>query len=164
MASTDVSPFDNRLLEGASLNKSPVELSKSIGGVFSPAECALRVRSMLEGKAFWTDPEKKQLLLYRVYDLVDDLTTKAKKSEDSKDYSALIKGLDTLRKVLADQEGVTEAELVALVRLQAGAMLGYINAAMDHAVVLLKERAPEIPAALIEDTFEEAMVYVRAGD
>ena len=158
-----ISAFDARLLNGASRGMSPNELSRSIGGTLSPAECAVRVREMLADKNFWTDPERKQLLLHRVHKAVDDLFEIAENSKDAQDYSAVIRALDLLRKTLADTDGATEAELMTLVRLQAGAMIEYVETIMARAKEILGEEYPDLDLNVIEDAFETAAQDVRSS-
>lgn len=154
----EISAFDKKLLELASSGLSGNELSRSLGGVYSPAECVLRVRTLLADKDIWTDPERKKMLLMRIYDLVDDLARVAATTEDTKDFTALTKALDLLRKTLNDQQGSTEEELRNLVRLQAEAMTQYLSRAMKYALEVLAREYPELPAEVLEDAFEEALV------
>lgn len=158
-----LSAFDERLLNGAARGLSPNELSRAIGNTLSPAECAVRVREMLADKNFWTDPERKQLLLHRVQQVADDLMDIASNSKDSQDYSALIRALDLVRKVVSEMEGATEAEMTALVRLQASAMIEFIEKAMERAKEILHEEYPDLDLNVIEDAFETAVQDVRSS-
>lgn len=155
---TAISPFDGNLLEGAAAGESATELSRRVGGVLSPAECALRVRTMLTERDIWTDPERKKLLLYRIYNLVDDLAGVAKSTQDTKDYTALTKGLDLLRKTLNEQSGATDDELRRLVAIQVPQMLAFIKAAYLKAQEILSAEYPELPFERIQDAFETALV------
>lgn len=159
-----LSAFDAELLDGAAASESPNQLSARVGGVLSPAECVLRVRALLAERDVWTDPERKKLLLYRVYGLVDEMTELARTTMDGKDYSGLTKALDLLRKVLAEQEGATDAELQRLVELQANAMLGFIDAALKRATDILTQQFPDVSKDAIELAFEEALLDVREGN
>lgn len=158
MTSTAISPFDSHLLEGAAAGESATELSRRVRGVLSPAECAVRVRHMLTERDIWTDPERKKLLLYRIYGLVDDLTSVARTSQDSKDFSALTKALDLLRKTLNEQSGATDDELRRLVAIQVPQMIRFIKSAYLRAQEALSEEFPELPFERIQDAFEQALV------
>jgi len=159
-----LSAFDARLLNGAARGLSPNELSRSIGGTLSAAECAVRVREMLADKNFWTDPERKQLLLHRVNQIVDELMEIAKNSQDSKDYSALIRALDLARKTMGEMEGATEAEIAMMVRMQAEQMMDYMDALMRRAREILSEEHPDFDPNVIEEAIELARDDVRSSD
>lgn len=159
-----LSAFDAKLLNGAARGLSPNELSRHIGGTLSPAECAVRVREMLADKAFWSDPERKQLLLHRVNQVVDDLFEVAGRSKDSQDYSALIRALDLARKTMSEMEGATEAEMQAMVRLQAESMMDYMDALMRRAREILSEENPDFDPNVIEEAIELARADVRSSD
>lgn len=156
-ARTEVGAFDDKLLRGAANGLSPVELSRRVGGTLSPAECAVRVREILNDKAFWGGTEKKQLLLYQVQTTVEELATISKNSGDSQDYSTLVRSMDLLRKVLGEMEGATEEEMRAMVRMQAEDMFNYVEAIMARARKILEEEHPEFDPAVIE----EAIVLAR---
>ena len=128
------------------------------------AECAVRVREMLADKAFWSDPERKQLLLHRVNQVVDDLFEVAGRSKDSQDYSALIRALDLARKTMSEMEGATEAEMQAMVRLQAESMMDYMDALMRRAREILSEENPDFDPNVIEEAIELARADVRSSD
>lgn len=161
---TEVGPFDAKLLRGAANGLSPVELSRSVGNSLSPAECALRVREILSDKAFWNDPERKQLMLFRVQTVVEEMAEIASNSGDNQDYSTLIRAMDLLRKVLGEMEGTTEEEMRAMVRLQAGAMIEFMDTAMKRAKEILMDEYPEFDENVVEDAFETAMLDVRSSD
>lgn len=150
------------LVTGAAGGKSATELSVMIGGTLNPAECLVRVRSILQDRDVWTDPERRKLLMHRVYTLVDDLADLADKSGDSKDFTALTRALDLLRKVLAEQGQATEEELQRFVQLEARQMLLFINTAMDRAGEILAESHPDIPSVEIAQALQQAMVEVHA--
>jgi hypothetical protein len=159
-----LSAFDEKLINGAARGMSPNELSRHIGGTLSAAECAVRVREMLADKNFWTDPERKQLLLHKVNQVVDDLFTLASSSQDNQDYSALIRALDLSRKTMAEMEGATEAEMAAMVRMQATQMMDYMDALMRRAREILAEENPDFDPNLIEEAIELAREDVRTAD
>lgn len=159
-ARTEVGAFDDKLLRGAANGLSPVELSRRVGGTLTPAECAVRVREILNDKAFWGGTEKKQLLLYQVQTTVEELASISKNSGDSQDYSTLIRSMDLLRKVLGEMEGQTEEELEAYVRAQAGQMVQFVSKVLDRAKEVLSEEYPELDASVIDDAFQTSMFEV----
>ena len=119
---------------------------------------------MLADKNFWTDPERKQLLLHRVNQIVDELMEIAKNSQDSKDYSALIRALDLARKTMGEMEGATEAEIAMMVRMQAEQMMDYMDALMRRAREILSEEHPDFDPNVIEEAIELARDDVRSSD
>ena len=158
-----LSAFDARLLNGAARGLSPNELSRSINGTLGPAECAVRVREMLADKAFWSPVERKQLLLHRVNQVVDDLFDVAGNSKDSQDYSALIRALDLARKTMSEMEGTTEAEMQAMVRLQAAQMVQFIQAALARAKNILHDEYPDYDPSVVDEAMQLAMLEL-SGD
>lgn len=160
----EISRFDTILLDGAAGGKSPNELSASVGGVLSAAECLIRVRAMLSDKSIWTAPEKKALMLHRVYQLVDDLSKQAESTKDTGDFSALMRALDLLRKVLAEQGQATEEELAKMIQLESGVMLQRITAAFRYAREVIAEKYPEAPLDEIEDAFDTGLALGMGED
>lgn len=161
---TQLTRYDGILIDGAAGGRSANELSVLVNGTMSPAECVVRVRRVLADKDIWTDPERRKLMLHRVYEIVDELSDLASKTQDAKDYSALIRGMELLRKVLAEQGAISGEEMERMVRAQAGAMLGFISTAFDHAKATLQEAYPDLPMDAIENAFEEGLVLAQSED
>lgn len=159
----ELSRFDNILLSGAAGGKSGNELSASVGGTLSPAECLVRVRHILADKDVWSDIERRQLLLHRIYSLTDELTELASNTKDTKDYSALTKALELLRKILAEQGQTSEEEMQRFVKLQASTMLEFIETAFEYAENLLSEKHPEFPVLEVREAFQEGLAVSRNG-
>lgn len=158
-----ISAFDARLLNGAARGLSPNELSRLVGGTVSPAEAAVRVREMLADKNFWSSVERKQLLLHRIHKAVEDIAERADQTKDSKDFGALIRALDLLRKSLAEMDGATEAEMAAMVRMQAADMMDYMDALMRRAREILADEYPDFNPDVIEEAIELAREDVRSS-
>lgn len=161
MAKKELSRFDSILIDGAAGGKSANELSASVGSTLSPAECLVRVRQILADKDVWTEPERRKLLLHRIYSLTDELTELASNTKDTKDYSALTKALELLRKILSEQGQASEEEIARFVKLQASTMLQFIETAFDYAERQLSERHPDFPVLEVREAFQEGLAVSR---
>ncbi|AWY05854.1 hypothetical protein SEA_TANDEM_30 [Microbacterium phage Tandem] len=90
------SAVDRRLIRGAAQYLSPQELSDSILGQLSPAECIDRVNVLLESKTSFDEVKERRLMLIRMSDHLDWLE---KQRDNPKAWGAIAKQF----KLVSDQ-------------------------------------------------------------
>ena len=163
-SSKELSAFDHRLLDLAASGKSPTEMSRALGGTLNAAEVRLRVSALLTERNWTSALEKKQLAMFRLQQVVDELLEISRASQDSGDYSALLRALDQQRKALDAQSALTEDELKRMTRAQAEQMVEFLTAAISRAREILQADYPDVPDGVLEEAMQEAMVQIAADD
>lgn len=149
--------IDNTLIKGAAAGKSPEELSASINGVMSAAECLLHVRQLLQSRNVWELPERKQLVLIQLQNLAEDVSEAFRKSKTTEDGSLLLKTLSKVSDVLEKQGTLTEEELRRVSEAQARELLHLILSAFKKAEDKLTASHPEIDVKVVHDYFHEGL-------
>lgn len=132
-ASSELALRDRRLLDGAANNMSGEELAQISG--MPPAQAVTRVREILKSRDIFDEIEKKKLVLHSVYSLkakIEDYEAQVD-IKNPKAAEAYLKVLEALDKMLDKQGKVSEAEMAAAAKAQAGMMAviitkGYMKA------------------------------------
>lgn len=131
--SQEITLRDRRLLDGAANNFSGEELAQVSG--MPAAQAVARVRELLKSRDVFDDLEKKKLVLYSVFKLKEKIEDYEAQVDikNPKAAEAYLKVLEALDKMLDKQGKVSEAEMAAAAKAQAGMMAviitkGYMKA------------------------------------
>lgn len=139
------SAVDKILLRGAAAGKSPEEISALTNGLISPAKAAQRVKDILASRDWLDHIQRKQLLIDDLSELKDMLYEKAIvfKNLDAADH--LIKVLNTMQMVIAEDKVDLSVALTQIRQAHAQMMLSAINLALERSLLELEKRYPAIP-------------------
>lgn len=146
-------PFDAAIVEGFSSNKSAEEVSDSIGGTLTPAQCLARLTKLIQSKDVLDASDKVALLLEDVY----YLRAKLKKQMEESDYitkDAATMWLKTIEVAVARVESVNVGMSDALMRfnqVRANEFVASLTYIIDHLLTMLQEQNPDFTRAEIDE-------------
>lgn len=138
-ASQEVSLRDRRLLDGAANNFSGEELAQVSG--MPAAQAIARVRELLKSRDVFDDIEQKKLLRYSTFKLKQkieeyDAQVDVKNPKAAEAYLKVIQAIDDM---LTRQGKISEEEMEAAARAQAGMMAEIITKGYMKARAWLSE-------------------------
>lgn len=165
MASKELTPSlrDQKLLEAAANGWSGEEMEAAYG--MNAASAIIRVREILRSRNVFTDIERKQLLLQSALRLKEKIEKGALDLYDPKSIDAYNKVLKTVNDMLDKQGRITDAEINAAAKAQAGLMIQLISKAYDRARDWLKEEYGAIvDVAELDERFQIALREAAAED
>lgn len=150
-------PIDTKLLEGASRNLNPEQLSAEVKGVVSPAVAAQRVKDILKSKDWLSYAERKKLVLEDAYFLLGKLRTQMEGYVDEKQASAFLKNIKQIAELLDHANAGNEKTLMQVREIHARVMAMAIKVAFEKALFELQKRYPDIPDDEIYEVLEESL-------
>lgn len=106
---SELTTIDKRLLRYAAY-KSPEEISELLNGVVSPVEVASRVMELLRSRDWLSTLQRKQLLMERVWTLMDTYEDYAFQGS-IKSAELVLKAVRELRTMLADDKNALETSM-----------------------------------------------------
>jgi len=153
---------DKKLLTAAANGWSGEEIEERYG---VPAAAALvRIRELLKSRNIFTDIERKQLLLFSLYQLKEKIEEEALDLDNPRSVEAYTKVVKSISETLEKQGQITEAEMQAAARAQAKALLGLIDAAMGRVRQWLAEEYSNVPLEVLDERFNEALREIAAEE
>jgi len=149
-------PYDRKILNAAADGLSPNEISKAIGGIFTPEQVANRVKDLLAGRDWLTTMEQEQLVVEQLGQMVQGLRARSLQS-DTKAIEASMKmlkmKLDYLQKNRVD---VHEAARI-ITEGHARLFLEGIYAVFNKMVDELERRNPATDAGQMHEVLTVVM-------
>lgn len=153
--STDLSPRDDALLKAAADGWSGQEIEDALG--IPAAKAVLRIKELLKQNDFWTDIERRQLLMHELYRIKNKIQKQTENYIDDKMGEVLLKTIKTIDEILDKTGKITDEQLMKVSQAQAGTMLQLIKAAFDRAKEVLSAEYPDVDVKVIEVAFNDAL-------
>lgn len=150
---------DELYLEEAQKGRTPEQIAKKYG--VPPTTVALRIKQMLRAQDFFTDYERKQMLLNSAYAFKDKLDSGIDiVLENHQMANVYLKMLDTLSKMLKDMGEISERELAIITEAQSSAIIGAVERGFYSVRTYLRDNHPEVDLLELDLQFRSA---VQAG-
>lgn len=151
----ELTPRDDALLKAAADGWSGQEIEEELG--IPAAKAVLRIKELLKQNDFWTDIERRQLLMHELYRIKNKIQKQTENYIDDKMGEVLLKTIKTIDEILDKTGKITDEQLMKVSQAQAGTMLQLIKAAFDRAKEVLSAEYPDIDVKVIEVAFNDAL-------
>jgi len=152
---TELTPRDDALLKAAADGWSGQEIEEELG--IPAAKAVLRIKELLKQNDFWTDIERRQLLMHELYRIKNKIQKQTENYIDDKMGEVLLKTIKTIDEILDKTGKITDEQLMKVSQAQAGTMLQLIKAAFDRAKEVLSAEYPDVDVKVIEVAFNDAL-------
>lgn len=152
---TDLTPRDDALLKAAADGLSGQEIEEQLG--IPAAKAVVRIKELLKQNDFWTDIERRQLLMHELYRMKNQIQKQTNNYIDDKLGKVLLETISAIDTILDKTGKITDEQLMKVSQAQAGTMLQLIKAAFDRAKEVLAQEYPEVDAKIIEVAFNDAL-------
>lgn len=153
---------DKRLLEAAANGWSAVEIEEAYA---IPAATALvRIREILKARNVFSDIERKQLLLFSMFQLKEKIESEALDLDNPRSVEAYTKVIKSLNDMLEKQTAITQEEMQAAAVAQARALLGLIEQAYGRVREWLVEEFGQDLAEIADERFHQALREIAAEE
>lgn len=149
--------MDRILIKGAAAHKSWNEISKLTNGVIKPAEAAVRIEEILDGRDPLSDAQYKSLLIDDMMQVKDFLMAKALDFNNMDAVKPLISILTQLDKTLAAEKFDMGKAMNEISRAHAGLMLQGISITLERSFLELEKRYPNVKKSELTEIFQVAM-------
>jgi len=153
---------EKQLLKAAANGWSGLEIEREYG---IPAAAALvQIRELLKARNIFSDIERKQLLLFSMFSLKEQIENEALDLDNPRSVEAYTKVIRSLNEMLEKQTAVTEEEMAQAARAQARALLGLIEAAYGRVREWLIAEFGDDLAQIADEKFHEALREIAAEE
>ena len=160
--SSELTLRDKKLLKAAANGWSGREIEEAYG--IPAAQALVHIRELLKARNIFSDIERKQLLLFSVYQLKEQIENEALDLDNPRSVEAYTKVIKSLNDMLEKQTAISEEEMAQAARAQARALLSLIEQAYGRVREWMIAEFGDDLAQIADEKFHEALREIAAEE
>lgn len=157
--SGEIAKFDRKILTLAADGKSPEEISAELNGVETPEQIALRIKTLLAGRANWLSIQEQKALviidLQETKDYIKAAIEAAGAEEGIKGLASLVNAVKEVGLRLDEMQRSSDEVVSGIRRDQAVEWVKALMLVYDAVVDRLKDMYPEVDTIILQEMVAE---------